>query len=125
MVSADKMMDSYRKQRSGYGVSTGLLASALLQGMTKDLSSFDDLKDQKSIFDEFFNRNNNYPYSDDYLMKKKNDARDKLENAWHTFLNEARKLNIGSEASSMNEGLRTARQHIQQDRGNSKDKEIN
>ena len=124
MKPADEIMDSYRKQRSGYGVSTGLLASALLQGMKKDLSSFDDLKDQKSIFDEFFNRNNNYPYSEDYLEKKKEDAGNMLKNSLKTFLNEARQLNIGSESSSMNEGLRVARQNVQQDGENTKTKKI-
>ena len=124
MKPADEIMDSYRKQRSGYGLSTGLLASAIIQGMTTDLSVFDRLKEQKSEFDKFFNRNNNYPYSEEYLKNMRNTGRKKVEDAWNTFLNEARQLNIGSEVSSMNEGLRTARQNAQQDRENSKIKEI-
>ena len=39
MVSADEMMDSYKKQRSGYGVSTELLESAIIQGMISNLSN--------------------------------------------------------------------------------------
>ena len=117
-------MDSYRKQRSGYGVSTGLLASALLQGMTTNLSDFDSLKSQKSVFDEFFNRNNNYPYSEKYLEDMRNKGRRKVEDAFNTFVHKARELNIGSEAGSMNEGLRTARQNVQQDRENSKNKKM-
>ena len=124
MVSADEIMDSYRKQRSGYGVSTGLLASALLQGMTTNLSDFDSLKSQKSVFDEFFNRNNNYPYSEKYLEDMRNKGRRKVEDAFNTFVHKARELNIGSEAGSMNEGLRTARQNVQQDRENSKNKKM-
>ena len=120
MKPEDEIMDSYRKQRSGYGLSTGLLASALIQGMTKDLSSFDDLKDQKSMFDEFFNRNNNYPYSDDYLVKKKEEARNILIDSWKDVVDKTRELNIGSESSSMNEGLRTARQNAQEDNEESK-----
>ena len=124
MKPADEIMDSYRKQRSGYGVSTGLLASALIQGMTTDLSVFDRLKEQKSEFDELFNRNNNYPYSDDYLMKKKDEARDKLETALKDVVDKTRELNIGSESSSMNEGLRAARQNAQEDKKNTKAEEV-
>ncbi len=124
MVLADEIMDSYRKQRSGYRVSTGLLASALLQGMTTNLSDFDSLKSQKSVFDEFFNRNNNYPYSEKYLEDMRNKGRRKVEDAFNTFVHKARELNIGSEAGSMNEGLRTARQNVQQDRENSKNKKM-
>ena len=125
MVSADEIMDSYKKQRSGYGVSTGLLASALLQGMTRNLGNIEDLKSQKSEFDKFFNRNNNYPYSEKYLENMRNEGIDMLKGSWYTFLNEVRQLNIGSEASSMNEGLRAARQNAQQDRENLKNKKIN
>ena len=118
MVSADEIMDSYRKQRSGYGVSTGLLASALIQGMTKDLSSLDDLKNQKSVFEEFFNRNNNYPYSEEKIRLM-------LENAWKDFVDKMREVNIGTESSSMNESLRAARQNIQQDIENTKIEKVN
>ena len=120
MVSADEMMDSYKKQRSGYGVSTGLLASAIIQGMTKDLSSLDDLKNQKSVFEEFFNRNNNYPYSEEAQIK----ANEMLRLSWKDFVDKARELNIGSEGSSMNESLRAARQNAQQDKDNSKTEKV-
>ena len=118
MVSADEIMDSYRKQRSGYGVSTGLLASALIQGMTKDLSSLDDLKNQKSVFEEFFNRNNNYPYSEEKIRLM-------LENAWKDFVDKMREVNIGTESSSMNESLRAARQNAQREEENLKKEKLN
>ncbi len=124
MVSADKMMDSYKKQRSGYGVSTGLLASALIQGMTTDLSNFNALKNQKSVFDEFFNRNNNYPYSEEYLKNMRNTGRETFEDALKDVVDKTRELNIGSEASSMNEGLRAARQNAQEDKKNTKTGEV-
>ena len=124
MVSADEIMESYRKQRSGYGVSTGLLASALIQGMTANLSDFDSLKSQKSVFDEFFNRNNNYPYSEKYLEDMRNKGIDILRDSLNTFIHKARELNIGSEVGSMNEGLRTARQNAQQEKENSKNKKM-
>ena len=125
MKPADEIMDSYRKQRSGYGVSTGLLASALIRGMTTNLSDFDSLKSQKSVFDEFFNRNNNYPYSEEYLKNMRNKGRETFENALKDVVDKTRELNIGSEASSMNEGLRAARQNVQEDKKNSKNKEVN
>ena len=118
MVSADEMMDSYKKQRSGYGVSTGLLASAIIQGMTKDLSSLDDLKNQKSVFEEFFNRNNNYPYSEEKIRLM-------LENAWKDFVDKMREVNIGTESSSMNESLRAARQNAQREEENLKKEKLN
>ena len=59
-----------------------------------------------------------------YLEKKKEDAGNMLKNSLKTFLNEARQLNIGSESSSMNEGLRVARQNVQQDGENTKTKKI-
>ena len=118
MVSADEMMDSYKKQRSGYGVNTGLLASALIQGMTKDLSSLDDLKNQKSVFEEFFNRNNNYPYSEEKIRLM-------LENAWKDFVDKMREVNIGTESSSMNESLRAARQNAQREEENLKKEKLN
>ena len=117
MVSADKMMDSYKKQRSGYGVSTGLLESAIIQGMTADLSNFKALKKQKSMFDEFFNRNNNYPYNEEKI-------RIMLKNSLKDVMDKARELNIGLETSSMNEGLRAARQNAQEDKENSKTEEV-
>ena len=118
MVSADEIMDSYKKQRSGYGVNTGLLASALIQGMTKDLSSLDDLKNQKSVFEEFFNRNNNYPYSEEKIRLM-------LENAWKDFVDKMREVNIGTESSSMNESLRAARQNAQREEENLKKEKLN
>ena len=121
MVSADEIMDCYKKQRSGYVVNTGLLASALIQGMTKDLSSLDDLKNQKSVFEEFFNRNNNYPYSEEAQIK----ANEMLRLSWKDFVDKTRELNIGSESSSMNESLRAARQNIQQDIENTKIEKVN
>ena len=124
MVLADEIIESYRKQRSGYGVGTGLLASALIQGMTANLSDFDSLKSQKSVFDEFFNRNNNYPYSEKYLEDMRNKGIDILRDSLNTFIHKARELNIGSEVGSMNEGLRTARQNAQQEKENSKNKKM-
>ena len=111
MKPADEIMDSYRKQRSGYGVSTGLLASALIQGMTTDLSIFDRLKEQKSEFDKFFNRNNNYPYSEEYFRKKQKEAIKVFGDAWNQFLEDMRTVNLGNGSGMMNEGLRTTRQN--------------
>ena len=122
MKSADESMNAYKKQRSGYGVSTALLGSAIIQAMTKDFSSFDDLKSQKKGFDEFFNRNN-APYDEDYIKQNKSKALDTIENAFKDLVDKNRELNIGSGATSMNEGLRRTNQNSQENKSNS-DKDI-
>ena len=121
MVSADEIME---KKRNWSWTDSAGLASFLLQMSTSDLSDLDNLKRQKDELDGLFNRNNNYPYSEEYLQMKKDAARKKLENAWKEVVDKTRELNIGSEVSSMNENLRTARQNAQQDRENSKVGEI-
>ena len=117
MVSADEIME---KKRNWSWTDSAGLASFLLQMSTSDLSDLDNLKRQKDELDGLFNRNNNYPYSEEYFKGKRNEVREMLENAWKIFLNEARQLNIGSEAGSMNESLRAARQNAQQDIENTK-----
>ena len=121
MVSADEML---KKDRGWNWTDSAGLASFLLQMSTSDLSDLDNLKRQKDELDGLFNRNNNYPYSEEYLQKKKDEARDKLEDSWKRFVNEARKLNIGSEIGLMNESLRATRQNAQQDRENLKIREV-
>ena len=58
------------------------------------------------------------------ILKVRNEAREMLEDSWKDFVDKTRELNIGSESSSMNESLRAARQNIQQEILNSKNKEI-
>ena len=122
MVSADELME---KKRGWSWTDSAGLASFLLQMSTGDLSDLDNLKRQKDELDRLFDRNNNYPYSKKYLEEQQIKANRLLRLSLNTFLDEARKLNIGSEVSSMNEGLRIARQSIQQDIENSKTKKIN
>ena len=122
MVLADELME---KKRGWSWTDSAGLASFLLQMSTGDLSDLDNLKRQKDELDRLFNGNNNYPYSEKYLEDKKKKAIDILEDSWKDFVDKARELNIGSEISSMNEGLRVARQNTQQDMENSKNKEIN
>ena len=117
MVSADELME---KKRGWSWTDSAGLASFLLQMSTGDLSDLDNLKRQKDELDRLFNRNNNYPYSEEYKIK----AGEMLKDSWAKFIDEARKLNIGSEVSSMNESLRAARQNAQQEILNSKNKEI-
>ena len=122
MVLADEIME--KKRGLSWTDSAGL-ASFLLQMSTSDLSNLDNLKRQKDELDRLFDRNNNYPYSKKYLEEQQIKANRLLRLSLNTFLDEAKKLNIGSEVSSMNEGLRIARQSIQQDIENSKTKKIN
>ena len=118
MKPADEML---KKDRGWNWTDSAGLASFLLQMSTSDLSDLDNLKRQKDELDGLFNRNNNYPYSEEYKIK----AGEMLKDSWAKFIDEARKLNIGSESNSMNEGLRAARQNAQQETLNSKNKEIN
>ena len=121
MVSADELME---KKRGWSWTDSAGLASFLLQMSTSDLSDLDNLKRQKDELDRLFNRNNNYPYSQNELDNQKIAANKLLKDSLKDFINQARELNIGSESSSMNEGLRTARQNIQESRGNSKKEEV-
>ena len=121
MVSADELME---KKRGWSWTDSAGLASFLLQMSTSNLSDLDNLKRQKDELDRLFNRNNNYPYSQNELDNQKIAANKLLKDSLKDFINQARELNIGSESSSMNEGLRTARQNIQESRGNSKKEEV-
>ena len=82
---------------------------------TSDLSDLDNLKRQKDELDKLFNRNNNYPYSEEYLRKQEKVAIRMFKDSWKDFVDKMREINIGTESSSMNEGLRAARQNVQQD----------
>ena len=120
MKSADESMNAYKKQRSGYGVSTALLGSALIRAMSgEDLSNLNVLKGHKQGFDEFFNRNNN-PYSEDYLEKVKDDGIKMVQKSFSDLVDKNRELNIGSGATSMNEGLRRTAQNSQENEKKSK-----
>ena len=122
MKPADEML---KKDRGWNWTDSAGLASFLIQMSTSDLSDLDNLKRQKDELDRLFNRNNNYPYSEEYLKNMRNEGRKKFENAWKDFVDKMREINIGTESSSMNESLRAARQNAQQEIENSKPKEVN
>ena len=106
MVSADELME---KKRGWSWTDSAGLASFLLQMSTSNLSDLDNLKRQKDELDRLFNRNNNYPYSEEYLRKQEKVAIRMFKDSWKDFVDKMREINIGTEASSMNEGLRAAR----------------
>ena len=112
MVLADEIME--KKRGLSWTDSAGL-ASFLLQMSTSNLSDLDNLKRQKDELDRLFNRNNNYPYSEEYLRKQEKVALRMFKDSWKDFVDKMREINIGTESSSMNEGLRAARQNVQQD----------
>ena len=112
MVSADELME---KKRGWSWTDSAGLASFLLQMSTSNLSDLDNLKRQKDELDRLFNRNNNYPYSEEYLRKQEKVAIRMFKDSWKDFVDKMREINIGTESSSMNEGLRAARQNVQQD----------
>ena len=109
MVSADELME---KKRGWSWTDSAGLASFLLQMSTSDLSDLDNLKRQKDELDKLFNRNNNYPYSEEYLKKKKREARKILENAWDDFIRKMRTVNVGDSSSTMNEEIRRSKQNF-------------
>ena len=108
MVSADELME---KKRGWSWTDSAGLASFLLQMSTGDLSDLDNLKRQKDELDRLFNRNNNYPYSEDYLKKLREDAIDQLNKTFDQVIEEMRTINLGNGSGMMNEGLRVARQN--------------
>ena len=108
MVSADELME---KKRGWSWTDSAGLASFLLQMSTSDLSDLDNLKRQKDELDRLFNRNNNYPYSEDYLKKLREDAIDQLNKTFDQVIEEMRTINLGNGSGMMNEGLRVARQN--------------
>ena len=110
MVLADEIME--KKRGLSWTDSAGL-ASFLLQMSTSDLSDLDNLKRQKDELDRLFNRNNNYPYSEEYLEKKKDEVSKMLREAWDEFLAQMRTINLGNDSGMMNEGLRAIRQNSQ------------
>ena len=122
MVSADELME---KKRGWSWTDSAGLASFLLQMSTSNLSDLDNLKRQKDEIDRLFNRNNNYPYSEEYFKSQREKARNMVIDSWNDFVDKMREINIGTESSSMNESLRAARQNAQQEIENSKPKEIN
>ena len=108
MVSADEIME--KKRGLSWTDSAGL-ASFLIQMSTSDLSDIDNLKRQKDELDRLFNRNNNYPYSEEYFRKKQKEAIKVFGDAWNQFLEDMRTVNLGNGSGMMNEGLRTTRQN--------------
>ena len=110
MVSADELME---KKRGWSWTDSAGLASFLLQMSTSNLSDLDNLKRQKDELDRLFNRNNNYPYSEEYLEKKKDEAGKLLKNAWDDFIRKMRTVNIGDSSGIMNEEIRRSRENSQ------------
>ena len=117
MVSADELME---KKRGWSWTDSAGLASFLLQMSTSDLSDLDNLKRQKDELDRLFNGNNNYPYSEEYLEKKKDEVSRMLGEAWNKFVREMRTVNLGNGSGIMNEEQRIIRQNEQEYKENSK-----
>ena len=109
MVLADEML---KKDRGWNWTDSTGLASFLLQMSTSDLSDLDNLKRQKDELDRLFNRNNNYPYSEEYLEKKKMEIEELLKGAWNDFIRKMRAVNIGDGSGSMNEEIRRSKQNF-------------
>ena len=117
MVSADEIME---KKRNWSWTDSAGLASFLLQMSTSDLSDLDNLKRQKDEFDRLFNRNNNYPYSEEYLESKREEGKKMILDAWDKFVREMKTVNLGNGSGIMNEEQRIIRQNTQEYKQNLK-----
>ena len=95
------------------GVMSAKLFSAMVGGMNANLADFNSVKDIGVGFKEVFSNkdlegeDNNYPYSQDYFIKMKDQARDILKGAWTDAVNKISGVELGG--SSGSEAVRQAR----------------
>ena len=113
MNDAENSMRNSAKKRHGMGVMSAKLFSAMVGGMNANLADFNSVKDIGVGFKEVFSNkdlegeDNNYPYSQDYFIKMKDQARDILKGAWTDAVNKISGVELGG--SSGSEAVRQAR----------------
>ena len=97
------------------GVMSAKFFSAMVGGMTTNISDFDDLKSIGRGFKEAFSdkdfegKDSNYPYSKEYYEDMRDNAKLTLGEAWNTAINKLSEVNLGG--SSGSEAVRQARQN--------------
>ena len=95
------------------GVMSAKLFSAMVGGMTTNISDFDDLKSIGKGFKEAFSdkefegKDSSYPYSQDYYKDMKIAAGDKLKEAFATPVQKIREPSL--DGSSGSEAVRQAK----------------
>ena len=116
MTDADRAMKANLGRRHGMGVMSAKFFSAMVGGMNADLTSFTDLKGVSSGFKDVFSdkdfedKDNNYPYSQEYFDDKKEEAGEMLKKAWATVVQKMGGANLDSASGS--EAVRQARMNI-------------
>ena len=113
MNDADRSMRNSAKKRHGMGVMSAKLFSAMVTGMNANLSNFDSVKDVGAGFRDVFSdkdfkgKDSNYPYSQEYIEKIKDNALRRLERAGAAAVDNLSEVHLGG--SSGSEAVRQAR----------------
>ena len=113
MNDANTSMRKSAKKRHGMGIMSAKLFSAMVGGMNADFSNFSDLKRVGKEFGgvfsdkDFEGKDSNYPYSQDYFEKMKDNALRQLKDAGADAVDRMRGVNLGE--SSGSEAVRQAR----------------
>ena len=113
MNDANTSMKNSAKKRHGMDVMSAKLFSAMVGGMNANLADFEKLKDVGSEFKDVFSdkdfqgKDSNYPYSQDYFEKMKDNALRQLERAGADIVDKLSEVHLGG--SSGSEAVRQAR----------------
>ena len=114
MSEADRVMKDNLGRRHGMGIISAKLFNALVTGMTTDgMDDFNVLKrvgsDFKDVFSnkEFEGKDSNYPYSQEYFEKMKDNALRQIKGEGTTVVDNIRGVSLGG--SSGSEAVRQAR----------------
>ena len=113
MNDANTSMRKAAKKRHGMGIMSAKLFSAIVGGMTTEISDLDDIssigRGFKDVFSnkEFEGKDSNYPYSKQYFLDMRKEALGKLETAWNKTLDNLSEVHLGG--SSGSEAVRQAK----------------
>ena len=113
MNDANTSMRKAAKKRHGMGVMSAKLFSAMVGGMTTNISDFDDLKSIGRGFKEAFSdkdlegKDSSYPYSSEYFRDRQKEAVRMMKRAGINAIDSIRGVNLGG--SSGSEAVRQAR----------------
>ena len=113
MTDADRAMKANLGRRHGMGVMSTKLFSAMVGGMNVDLTNFNELKGIGSGFKDVFSnkdfegKDENYPYSQEYFTKMKDQARETVIRSWTDAVDRIRGSDLGGASGS--EAVRQAR----------------
>ena len=113
MNDANTSMRKAAKKRHGMGIMSAKLFSAIVGGMNADFSNSAEWKkigtDFKDVFSnkDFEGKDSNYPYSQEYFEKMKDNALRQIKGAGTTVVDNIRGVSLGG--SSGSEAVRQAR----------------